>query len=399
MDLLTVQQAQQIILSHTVDLGIETVPFMQSLGRVLKEEIKADRDFPPFNRISMDGIAINATHFNQGQRAFKIEGIQAAGSPQLTLKNSANCLEAMTGAVLPNNTDTIVPYEQVVIENGVATVTSETIKTFQNIHERGLDRTQGDVLISKNTRISAAEIGVLATVGKAMVKVARLPKVMVVSTGNELVEVNQVPDTHQIRRSNVFTVVSLLQNFQITADTTHIADDKETLLAEIATLLAQYDVLIFSGAVSKGKFDFIPEVLETLGVQKLFHKVKQRPGKPFWFGKKEAKVIFAFPGNPVSTFVSCVKYFFPWYLKSADLDFSQKDFAVLSQDYTFNPQLTYFLQVKIDIENGVLVATPVTGKGSGDLANLLEADGFLELPYNRTNFTKGEVFPLLQFRK
>ena len=399
MDLLTVEQAQQIILSHTIDLGLETVPFKESLGRILKENVTADRDFPPFNRISMDGIAINAIHFNQGQRAFKIEGVQAAGSKQLTLKNSANCLEAMTGAVLPNNTDSIVPYEQVVIKDGVAMITSETVKPFQNVHEKGLDRAQGDVLIPKNTRISPAEIGVLATVGKAMVKVARLPKVMVVSTGNELVEVNQLPETHQIRRSNVFTVVSLLQNFQINAHTTHIADDKETLLTKIGDLLNQYDVLIFSGAVSKGKFDFIPEVLETLGVQKLFHKVKQRPGKPFWFGKKDEKVIFAFPGNPVSTFVSCVKYFFPWYLKSVGLDFSQKVFAVLSQDYVFNPSLTYFLQVKVHIENGVLVATPVTGRGSGDLANLLDADGFLELPYDRTNFTKGEVFPLLQFRK
>jgi molybdopterin molybdotransferase len=399
MDLLTVQQAQQIILSHTLDLGVETVPFMESLGRVLKEEIKADRDFPPFNRISMDGIAINATHFNQGQRTFKIEGVQAAGTAQLTLKNSANCLEAMTGAVLPKNTDTIVPYEQVIIENDIATVTAETVRAFQNIHEKGLDRAQGDVLIPKNTRISPAEIGVLATVGETVVKVAQLPKVMVVSTGNELVEVGEIPANHQIRRSNVFTVVALLQNFQIAANTTHIADDKETLLTEISALLKQYDVLIFSGAVSKGKFDFIPEVLETLGVQKLFHKVKQRPGKPFWFGKKNEKVIFAFPGNPVSTFVSCVKYFFPWYLKSVGLDFSQKDFAVLSQDYVFNPSLTYFLQVKVHIENGVLVATPITGKGSGDLANLLDADGFLELPYDRTNFTKGEVFPLLQFRK
>jgi len=398
MNLTTVKEAIDIILNSSENFGIEEVDFINSAGRVLKEDIIADRDFPPFDRVSMDGISINDAAFNSGQRTFKIEGVQAAGSEQLTMRNSQNCIEAMTGAILPKNTNAVIQYELLNIENGEATINLETVKNFQNIHKKGLDRKQGDVLIHKNTLISPAEIGVLATVGKSTVKVVKQPKVMIISTGNELVEVDETPAEHQIRRSNVYTLVSLLEKLKIKAETAHILDDKAVLLNKIETYINNYDVLLFSGAVSKGKFDFIPEVLNTLGVEKLFHKVKQRPGKPFWFGKKGNKTVFAFPGNPVSTFVSCLKYFTPWYLKSVGFDFESNEEAVLSEDFFFKPGLTYFLQVKLKRENGVLVAIPASGKGSGDLANLVDSDAFLELPDDRSNFTKGEVFPIITFR-
>lgn len=405
MDLTTVKDALNIILNSSENFGTEEVDFINAVGRVLKEDIVADRDFPPFNRVSMDGIAISYDVFENGQRKFEIEGIQAAGSPQLTLKNKLNCIESMTGAMLPNGCDVVIQYELLDIENDVATVNLETVKSFQNIHKKGLDRTVGDILVKKDTLISPAEIGVLATVGKSIVIVAKQPKVMIVSTGNELVEVDQIPAEHQIRRSNVYTLISLLERLQIKADSAHILDDKEILKTKIQGFLNDYDVLIFSGAVSKGKFDFIPEVLDNLGVKKLFHKVKQRPGKPFWFGKKACtersrsdKTVFAFPGNPVSTFVSCLKYFYPWYQKSMGLNFENKKQAILSDNYFFKPGLTYFLQVKLNQENGKIYATPVTGKGSGDLANLVDSDAFLELPDDRSDFNKGEVFPVILYR-
>ncbi|WP_372744059.1 molybdopterin molybdotransferase MoeA [Lutibacter sp.] len=397
MELTTVKEALQIVLNNSEDFGIEEIDFLHSSGRILKENIVADRDFPPFNRVSMDGIAISSTAFNKGIRAFKIEGIQAAGSPQISLKNSENCIEAMTGAVLPKNTDVVIQYELLTIKNNVATVQLETLKEFQNVHLKGLDRKQHDVLIPKDTLISAAEISVFATVGKAKIKVAKQPKVIIVSTGNELVDVNQIPAEHQIRRSNVYALASLLEKLHIKAETAHIKDDKEVLTSKIKVFLTEYDVLLFSGAVSKGKFDFIPEVLAELGVEKLFHQVAQRPGKPFWFGKKQHKTVFAFPGNPISTFVSCVKYFYPWYYKSVGLEFPKSE-AILAEDFYFKPSLTYFLQVKLHQENGSLFATPITGKGSGDLANLVNADAFLELPANKTNFAKGEIFPIINYR-
>ena len=406
MSLTTVKEALEIVVNNSQNFGIEKVDFLNSCGRILKENIFADRDFPPFGRVSMDGIAISSEAFNNGQRKFNIEGIQAAGSAQLTLQNTSNCMEAMTGAVLPKNTDAVIQYELLTIENGTATINLDALKSFQNIHLKGTDKKQGDLLIKENTLISPAEIGVFATVGKSTVKVAKQPKVIIVSTGNELVEVGEIPADHQIRRSNVFTMVSLLEKLHIKADTLHILDDREVLLTKIESLLNNYDVLVFSGAVSKGKFDFIPEVLNELGVEKLFHEVKQRPGKPFWFGRKvytersrSETTIFALPGNPVSTFVNCIKYFNPWYCKSVGLNFENKQQAILSEDFYFKPELTYFLQVKLSQVEGKLMATPISGKGSGDLANLAEADAFLELPDNRSNFTKGEVFPVIIYRQ
>ncbi len=421
--MISVQQALQIILNNAQDFGaensVEEIPFLESVGRVLKEEIVADRDFPPFNRVSMDGIVINHRIFEQGIRDFKVEGIQAAGAKQKIMKVNANCMEVMTGAVLPENTDTVIRYEDVEINNGIATVNLDALELGKNIHAKGKDRSQGDILIPKNKIITAAEIGVIATVGKSTVKIAKTPKVMIVSTGDELVEVNEIPLAHQIRRSNAFTLVSLLEKFKIKAETSHIADDKSILKQKIANYLKDYDVLLFSGAVSKGKFDFLPEVLEELGVEKLFHRVTQRPGKPFWFGitdalgianlsgdsersrneieAKKNTVVFAFPGNPISTYVNCLVYFYPWFAKSSGFELKE-EIVILGEDVVFKPQLTYFLQVRIDIKFGHLVAFPIKGNGSGDLASLVEADGFIQLPKEQTEFKKGETFSFIRYR-
>ena len=409
--MITSQEALQIILNNTEDFGVEEIPFLNATGRILKEDIKADRDFPPFDNVRMDGIAISFSAFAKGKRAFNIESIQAAGSSQQTLEDSSNCIEVMTGAVLPKHTDTVIRYEDVSIVNEKVTINIDTINKGQNIHLQGKDKKENDVLIKKNRIISPAEIGVFATVGKSLVKVAKQPTVMIVSTGDELVEVNKMPLSHQIRRSNVYTLVSLLEKLNIKAETAHITDDKSLLKEIIRQFLTDYDVLLFSGAVSKGKFDFLPEVLDELRVTKLFHKVKQRPGKPFWFGqttpygmseqdrnKSRKTVVFAFPGNPVSTFVGCIKYFYPWYKKSANIVFENHDKAILAEDFIFKPELTYFLQVRLENKKGLLVAVPLAGNGSGDLANLANADGFLELPVNQTEFKTGEVFPLIRYR-
>lgn len=403
--LIAVSEAIKIIQSKTENFGFEKIPFMESLGRILAEDILADRDFPPFDRMSMDGIAINFNAYKNGQTNFKIEGIQAAGIPQKTLSNEMNCLEAMTGGILPKNADTVIQYEWLTIKDGVANLNFDSfdkakLTYCKNVHAKGKDRKQGDVLIQKGIKISSAEIGVFATVGKAEVLVKKLPKIMIVSTGDELVAVNEIPENFQIRRSNVWTLVSLLAQEGIAANSAHIVDDKKVLKEKIAQFLEEYDVLMFSGAVSKGKFDFLPEILNELGVEKLFHKVKQRPGKPFWFGKKGTKTVFAFPGNPVSTFVGCAKYFFPWYRKSLGLEENTIQKAILVKGFSFKPNLHYFLNVSIsEDENGTRLATPETGNGSGDLANLVNCDGFLELPADREKFKKGDNFPIIMYRR
>lgn len=401
--MITVSEATEIIQSKIRDFGIETVSFMQSHGRVLKEEVYADQDFPPFNRVCMDGIAISEASYTKGLRTFQIEGVQAAGSPQLIKKQEDTCLEVMTGAVLPEGTDVVIPYEQITIENGNATVDVEAVKSMQNVHLKGRDKKKGAPLIGRDTLITAAEIGVLATVGKSTVQVAKQPKVIIISTGDELVDVDQKPLAHQIRRSNVYSLQALLLKLGIPAETKHINDDKSNLTREISACVEPFDVLLFSGAVSKGKFDYLPEVLDSLGVEKKFHRVKQRPGKPFWFGElvgtKNAQhaTVFAFPGNPVSTYVNCLQYFYPWYKASIGMKI-KKEYARLKEDVLFKPQMTYFLQVTLEQNGAELIASPVKGNGSGDLANLVAADAFLVLPMEQTEFKKGELFPILPYR-
>ena len=412
--MISVKEAKHLISQSTQDFGTEEIPFIKSVGRILKEDIIADRDFPPFNRVAMDGIAINHSYFKNGQRSFKVEAIQPAGSKQLSMQNSENCIEVMTGAVLPNNCDTVIRYEDIEIENGIARITVDVINKHQNIHPKGKDKAQGIVLINKNTIISPAEIGVIATVGKSTIKVAKQPKVMIVSTGDYLFDVHETPLNYQIRRSNVYTLVSLLNELNIPSKTAHITDNKTILKEKITGYLQEYDVLLFSGAVSKGKFDFLPEVLTELGVNKLFHKVAQRPGKPFWFGiadaldineqhvyqsEKNKTVVFAFPGNPVSTFVNCLVYFYPWYYKSAGIKANEKT-AILAHDIEFKPNLTYFLQVKLSYRFGHLIATPIKGNGSGDLASLVAADGFIEIPKTtQIEFKSGSTFPVIRYKK
>lgn len=398
MELISVEEATSIILGEVEDFGTEEVSFDMALGRIVKETIKADREMPPFNRVSMDGIALKTSVFETGQRNFKIEGVQAAGSPQLSLMNQEQCLEAMTGAMLPLGTDAVIPYELISIKDDVATVNTEDVKFFQNIHKQGLDRKKNEILIPYNFKISSAEVGVLATVGKTKVKVARNPQIAIISTGDELIDVGQSPQPYQIRKSNVHSLVALLKEAGLESDAYHLPDNKSTLTEKILSLLDKYDVLMFSGAVSKGKFDYLPEVLDHLGVKKLFHKVQQRPGKPFWFGKKDKTTVFAYPGNPVSTYVSCLKYFFPWLNYSLKGELEALNYAVLDRDFIFKPPLTYFLQVRLKNERGLISASPIAGNGSGDLANLTQNNAFMELPSNRSEFKKGEVFPVISYR-
>ncbi|MEL6986862.1 MAG: molybdopterin molybdotransferase MoeA, partial [Bacteroidota bacterium] len=337
--------------------------------------------------------------FENGQRSFHIEGVAAAGSITQTLKNGEACLEVMTGSVLPINSDTVIRYEDLSIENGVATINVDTLKFQQNVHFKGEDRKAGDKIIEKNRIIASPEIGVLATVGMDQVKVAIPPKIAIISTGDELVEINEQPLPHQIRKSNVHRLKSSLQQMGFTADSFHLNDNKEEIKSTLSYIITKYQVVMLSGGVSKGKFDYIPSAMEELGVKKLFHKIAQRPGKPFWFGRKNDTVFFALPGNPVSSFLNMTYYFKNWYFWSLDVKV-KKQYAKLSKEISFKPDLTYFAQVQLEFdETGQLWATPNEGHGSGDLANLTDADAFIILPRGRTNFEKGTCFEILKFRK
>lgn len=395
--MVSVSEATLAIESHLFSPIPERIPISQAINRVLAEPILADRDFPPFNRVAMDGIAIQYDQFSLGHVTFEIEGMAAAGVPQKSLSHKMNCLEVMTGAPLPINTDTVIRYEDLEIKNNKATILISEIKSNQNVHTQGQDAQQNQVLLKEGTQLSPSEIALIASVGKANVLVKSIPRAAIISTGDELVDIDKTPEAHQTRRSNSYALQAGLKSMGCGAQLFHLRDNKEVIKKELAEILQKHDLIILSGGVSKGKFDFIPEVLSQLGVRKHFHKVKQKPGKPFWFGSTASKTVFALPGNPVSTFMCFYKYIKPWLQKSWGLS-ENTEHAILASDYTLHGDLTYFLQVNIGNELGKQIAYPITGGGSGDFANLKEVNAFMELGEGKTNLKKGEACPIFFFR-
>lgn len=396
--MISFEEAYSKVLENTISFDTESVLFTNSLGRVLAEDILADRDFPPFDRVTKDGIVVNYEAIKNGKTAFSIEGVVAAGTPKSKLKDKNNCLEIMTGAVMPENADTVIMYEDITIKEGKAILNS-SVKAFQNIHKQGVDTQKGAVLVKKNTRITAAEIGILAAVGSVEVEVEKLPQVTLISTGDELVAVHEKPAAHQIRNSNMLSLHALLLDEHIHSKHIHLNDNKEEIKNNLIELFSNSDILMLSGGVSKGKFDYIPEVLEDLGVEKVFHRVKQRPGKPFWFGihKASKTVIFSFPGNPVSTFANYHVYFKDWLHKSLGLE-RIKNTIILGEEVSNKTDLTLFISVKVKDLNGEKRAFRAKENGSGDLTSLALTDGFIQLPPNEKPYKKGETVTFIASR-
>lgn len=397
--MVTVQEAIRIVHLAAPKLQAEEVDILTSVGRVLAESIHTDLDFPPFNRVAMDGIAIRAEEFKGKGQVFHIEDVQAAGSLQLILKNQSNSIEVMTGSVLPENTNAVIRYEDLEIKESKARILIEKIERGMNIHPQGQDAKQGEVLLTGGQKISPAEVALLASVGKRLVRVFAFPKTAVVSSGGELVEIDEFPQPHQIRKSNTYALQTAMSEMGWKSESFHLLDDKTLVKKNLQTILENDDVLILSGGVSKGKFDFIPEALEELGIQTLFHHVSQRPGKPFWFGASanKAKIVFALPGNPVSTFLCFYKYIKPWIMNSIGAA-TKPVTARLASDVNFTPALTYFLQVRTELKGEILMAHPHAGGGSGDFTNLKNVNGFLELPLEKSSFKAGEAYPFISFR-
>jgi molybdopterin molybdotransferase len=397
--MITVEEASHVVLRHAMAQQVEIIDLDQAIGRVLAQDICADRDFPPFDRVSMDGIAILFDDWQAGQRVFAVEATVAAGSPQVARQQAGSCFEIMTGAILPKGVDTVIRYEDLSLAGGEAEVLISELQRGQNVHTRALDRRQGDCIIPAGRRISAAELGVAATVGCTRCAVYRLPKAVVISSGDELVPLEAQPLPHQIRMSNSLQVVTLLRSQGVVADRRHWPDDAALIAAELPALLETYELVILSGGVSAGKFDYLPAALEQAGVRKLFHKVQQRPGKPFWFGIHPAGArVFALPGNPVSTFMCTLRYVIPW-LRASLGQSDHAQYAILDSDLPFKPDLAYFPPVKLSYQpDGRCIASPVPGHGSGDLANLTDADAFMELPCGKNIYLAGESYRVLSWR-
>ena len=383
--MLTPAEAATAIAAALAPLEAEPCPLGAAAGRVLREDIAAERDQPPFDRVAMDGIAIALAAYSAGQRSFRIAGTVPAGTKPLPLPSADACLEVMTGAVLPPGADTVIPFESLALDGARATIRVEApLVRHANVHRQGTDARAGSRVLSAGTRLYGPELAIVASAGRGTVRVGRDPRIAVISTGDELVGPDQPLEPWQIRRSNVYGVAATLAlaGYRRLTDA-HAPDDPVTIRAQLAAHLADHDVLVLSGGVSAGRFDHVPAALEAIGVRRIFHKIAQRPGKPLWFGIGPAgQPVFALPGNPVSTLVCVTRYVLPALARLTGATPAPTQHACLAAGYESRHALTTF--VPFDrATDGALVVTVHPTHGSGDFTALAGTAGFIEFDPGR----------------
>jgi len=399
--LITPQAAAAAIDAELPGLPIEARPLSQCVGGTLRENIYAERDYPPFDRVCMDGIAIASEAARRGLRRFAVQATQAAGAPPLTLANAESVIEVMTGASLPWGTDCVIPLEHYVLDQGVVMLTGPVNDTpFRNVQRRGEDGRHGTLMLEAGTLLGAPEIAIAASAGLARVRVSSQPAFMVISTGDELVEPGEPIAGHQIRRSNTYAVIAALRarGFDRVSND-HLLDEEAMLSDRLSLHLATHEVLILSGGVSMGRFDLVPKVLQSLGVRQVFHRAAQRPGKPLWFGiGPRGQAVFGLPGNPVSTLICLVRFVIPAIIIAMGTRRPAAERIGLAKSVHFDLPLAYFLPVVVQIDEwGRPWASPRPTNTSGDFLSLIGTDGFVELPPGPVTYPKGFVAPLYRW--
>jgi molybdopterin molybdotransferase len=393
--LITPRLAEEAIYSRLTCLPIESLPLTQCVGGTLRENIYAERDQPPFDRVAMDGMAVDSEALRRGLKRFRIRAVQAAGAPQLKLGGGDEAIEVMTGAILPLGSDCVIPVEQIVVTEGYASLNADVAGSpYLNVDRRGNHSRQGALLLEAGTLLRAPEIAVAASAGMARVRVSSQPAIMVVSTGDELIEPGDPIADYQVRRSNAYAVGATLRTrgFGRVGDD-HVPDDAALMRERLSLHLTTHEVVILSGGVSMGKYDLVPQVLQQLGVQEVFHKIAQRPGKPMWFGiGPQGQAVFGLPGNPVSTLVCLIRYVIPAIAEAMGTKRDAPERLALAAPVTFQPALAYFLPVSIEHDDwGRPWANPRRTNGSGDFLSLTGTDGFVELPPGPNTYPKGFV--------
>jgi molybdopterin molybdotransferase len=398
--MLTPAQAETLIEQHLTCLPIESLPLTQAAGAVLRENVYAERDHPPFDRVAMDGIALISSGVPANAGRLRVTGSQAAGDPPQTLSDPASCIEIMTGAMLPRGCDAVVPVEQIQRNGEFAEIGRKPVQPWQNVHRRGSDCRQGALLLAAGTRLAAPEVAIAAGAGMARLRVSAQPMIVVISTGNELVEPGEVIEPHQVRRSNAYGITaSLRQHGYVRVADDHVRDDEAELTERLGFHLRTHDVLILSGGVSMGRLDLVPKVLEKLGVNLVFHHVAQRPGKPMWFGVSQSgPAVFALPGNPVSTLVCLARYVLPALRAAMGQSTRETPRISLTAPVEVKVPLAFYLPVKLQTDDwGRTSAEPSPTNGSGDFTALAGTQGFVELPPGPNAYPKGFVAPFFRW--
>lgn len=395
--MISVQEAERFIFDSISQLAPIEISIHELTTQTLYESHYADRPYPPFHRVTMDGIAIQTGSLN---RQWQIQGLQKAGDLPQTLQNREHAIEIMTGSVLPHASNAVIRYEDLVLKEHVAHLKEKLpLQAHMNIHLQGSDCEEGALLIEAGTRCSAAQLGVLASIGKEKVLAIRLPKVAVISTGDELVAIGESPKPQQIRRSNSYALKYALSSYGIREISLYETKDSlDEMRRVIDEALSTHDLILISGGVSAGKFDWAPQALADLAIHKIFHKVRQKPGKPLWFGmNSDNKIVFGLPGNPQSTLVCFYRYITLALSKLMGRNkIGSKIYAKLKPAKAPNlvANLVNFVPVCVSFdEQACIYAEPVLHQGSGDFVNLAKSDGFIELAENE-EFVHHKAYPL-----
>ena len=392
--MIPVQQAMQQILDSCPTLGTETVPLELSIGRTLRQDVISPHDYPPFDRVMMDGYAVRAEDL-QATDTLPCRGEAAAGTTGTPVLTPGCCVQVMTGAPLPEGADAVVMVEETA-ETPEGIRFDEPVRAGQHFAVRGEEATRGSVLLRDGDPITPVGVATLASAGLASVAVSRLPSLAIVSTGDELVPLGQEPGPNQIRDTNSWSLTAqALADGLVDVTRLHARDNREQL-TEVLTEAMHRDVVIISGGVSAGKYDLVPGVLAELGVQQQFHKVFQKPGKPLWFGKRGDTLVFGAPGNPLATVVTYRKYVRAAVSRMMGRpDGDAMLCGRLTRDVTYRSKRDVFVFVRAWLDEGALVVVPLPGKGSADVFAPATANALIALPAGTHELHEGDEVQLM----
>ena len=359
----------------------ELVPLNEALGRILLDEVICLEPIPPFPNSAMDGYAVRSSDLESAGGRLRIAGEVRAGQWPDTPVSEGSCLRIMTGAPLPRGADAVVPVEWTVDENG-GVVINRGIEAGRHVRPAGQDMAVGERVLPAGVRLGAAEVSVLATLGLTPVRVGRQPLVSVLSTGDELVAPNETPAAGQIRNSNGPALAARARMAGAQVDESVTARDRTDEVARAVEAARRADVLVVSGGVSVGRYDIVKDVLDAAGMELVFWKVRQRPGKPLAFGVLGKTLVFGLPGNPVSSSVCFDQYVRPALVRmQGGAEGIWRGRARLTEEIAKPDGLHVFARVRIDTgAEGDLRATPAGAQGSNISMSLVRADGIAHLP-------------------
>lgn len=393
MEYLAVSAAQECILQTSLTLGVETVKLEEALGRVLAEDIRANRDLPPYDVSAMDGFAVRSTDLGGASTVLEIvEDIKAGDMPGKTMQ-PGQCARIMTGAPMPQGADAVIRVEDTQPQSGRNVQIMRAVKPGNDIRPQGENMRNGDVVLNAGMEITPGVIGVLATVKAAQMQVYRRPRVAILSTGNELEGMNEPVDPNKIPDANSYALLAQVQALGVQPVLLGIARDDPDELTQYLQRGLEYDVLLVSGGTSVGVHDYVRPTMEKLGVEMKFWRVAIRPGHPLAFGKTSATMVFGLPGNPVSSMV-CFEEFVAPALRSMMGNtrlYRRTVGARLAHAIKIRPGRTEFVRVQLTRDTTGYVATATGTQSSGVLLSMAKADGLLVISSSSSGAEAGEL--------